>query len=144
MLRSSVTKSLVLLASTILLPLPCLAIDDGRMIEVARIGERIDAYAVFSSAEGMMKAVPYVKLSGLRVESFMACGREGAETSAKTLFPEGNRIIRSERKSKEISFSRGSRLLREAKDTLKNRKRKNAKSGKTEGMAKEASSDIRQ
>lgn len=139
------TTILILLASTILLPLPCLANDDGRTIEVAHIGEGIDAYVELSSAEGRMKAVPYVKLSGPRVETLpLADGKKCAGISTKTSLPDGNRLIESVRESKEISFSRGSRLFREAKDALKNRKRPNAGSGKTEVMAKEASSDIRQ
>ncbi len=145
MLRRSVTKSLVLLASTCLFPLSVMAIEDGRSIEIAHLGEGIDAYVDLSSAEGRMKAVPYVKLSGPRVEILPAAdGREGAGISTKTLLPKENRIIQSVQESKEISFSRGSRVLREAKDVLKNRKRQNTGTEKSAEMAKEASDNIRQ
>ncbi len=145
MLRRAVTKTLVLLASTCLFPLSSMAIEGSRSIEIAHIGEGIDAYVDLSSAEGRMKAVPYVKLSGSRVEAPPpGDGGEGAGISPKKLLPEGNRITQSVQESKEISFSRGSRLLREVKDALKNRKRQNAETEKTADMAKEASDNIRQ
>jgi hypothetical protein len=121
-----------------------MAIEDDRSIEIAHFGDGIDAYVDLSSAEGRMKAVPYVRLSGPRAEILpIASGREGAGISMKTPLPDGYRIIQSIQESKEISFSRGSRLLREARDALKNRKRQNGGTEKTEEMAKEASNNIR-
>jgi hypothetical protein len=139
------TRTLILLASTCLFPLTAMAIEGDRSIEIPNLGEGIDAYVDLSSAEGRMKAVPYVKLSGPRVETLpIASGREGAGISTKTPLPDGWRIIQSVQESKEISFSRGSRLLREARDALKNRKRQNGGTEKTAEMAKEASNNIRQ
>jgi hypothetical protein len=122
-----------------------MAIEDSRSIEIAHLGEGIDAYLDLFSTEGRMRAVPYVILSDPRVEIPLAAdGREGAGISPKSLLPEVNRIIQSVRESKEISFSRGSKLLREARDVLKNMKRQNAGTEKTTEMAKEASYNIKQ
>ncbi len=145
MLQRSVAKSLVLLASAWLFPLSSMDIEGGRSIEIAHFREDIDAYVYLSSAEGRMKAVPYVILSGPRVETLpQAIGRESAGISPKILLPKGNRLIQSIQESKEISFSRGSRLFREAKDVLKNRKRQNTGTEKSAEMAKEASDNIKQ
>jgi hypothetical protein len=120
-------------------------IEGGRSIEIGHLDEGIDAHVDLSSAEGRMKAVPYVILSGPRVETLpQAIGKEGAGISPKILLPKGNRLIQSVQESKEISFSRGSRLLREARDALKNRKRQNGGTEKTAEMAKETSNNIRQ
>ena len=144
-LRRTGTKTLILLASTCLFPLSSMAIEGSRSIEIAHLGEGIDAYLDLFSTEGRMKAVPYVILSDPRVETLpMADGREGAGISPKSLLPEVNRIIHSVQESKEISFSGGSKLLRETRDALKNRKRQNTGTEKTAEMAKEASDNIRQ
>jgi hypothetical protein len=122
-----------------------MAIEGDRSIEIPSLGEGVDAYVDLSSSEGRMKAVPYVILSDPRAETLpMADGREGAGISPKSLLPEVNRIIHSVQESKEISFSRGSRLLREAKDALKNRKRQNAGTEITADMAKKDSENTRQ
>jgi hypothetical protein len=140
-----VTKTLILLASIFLFPPSSMAIEGSRSIEIAHLGEGIDAYLDLFSTEGRMKAVPYVLLSYPQGETLpMADGREGAGISPKSHLPEVNRIIRSVRESKEISFSRGSRLLREARDALKNMKRQNAGTEKTAEIAKEASDRINQ
>lgn len=139
------TRTLILLASTCLFPPTSMAFEGDRSIEIPSLGEGVDAYVDLSSADGRMKAVPYVKLSGPRVENLpMTYGREGAEISPKAILPDGNRFLQSVQESKEISFSRGSRLLREAKDALKNRKRKNGGTDTTAEMAKEAANNIRQ
>jgi hypothetical protein len=103
-------------------------IEGGRSIEIAHLGEGIDANVNLSSAEGRMKAVPYVILSGPRVRPCRRrlAGRRG--DIAEDIPSKGNRLIQSIQEQ-GISCSRGSRLLREARDVLKtgNGKHRNGK-----------------
>jgi len=124
MLRRVVAKTLILLVSTCLFPPAGVAIDGSRSIRIGHLGEGIEASVEISSFDGRMSATPQLKIKEDPKNDARTSGdgKEGAKKSLTDILPEG-----------EISFSKGVRLIDQAKEAIRKKKQEKSDAEKTTG-----------
>lgn len=119
MVSRAATAAMILLVSTCLLPKVGIAIDGTKSIEIGNLGDRVEASVEISSTDGRMHAIPLVRVKEdpKHAGATAADGTEFGENTLAKIVPDG-----------DISFSKGLKIINQAREAIKKWKTEKAES----------------